>query len=154
MHPWNPAEEKLFWAAHQLTTPECNLLGPTKSLSTHLHVSYHWKKRSPGHWMSLNNQSCRALWNTTGLMRQIGPLWPVSPLLSCLTCPGHIILSQTSHRTIRWWDSLRWDKIGPRSPTISISVILLICWSLHILERCSSRYLGDQTVILSSSIDW
>lgn len=154
MHPWDPVEEKLFWAAHQLTTSEYNLLGATKSPSAHLHVSCHWKKQSPGHWISLDNQSCRALWNNTGLMRQIGPLWPVSPLLICLTCPGHITLSQTTHHTIRWWDSLRWDKAGPRWPTTSTSVTLLMCWSLHVLERCSSRYLGDQVEIMSSSTSW
>lgn len=49
MHPWHPAGENLFRAAHQLSTPECNLLGPAKSLSTHLHISCHWGK----HWMAI-----------------------------------------------------------------------------------------------------
>lgn len=98
-------------SSKQLSTPECNLLGAAKSLSTHLHMSCHWGK----HWMATGWAwviNPAGLWNSTGSVRQMGPLWPVSLLLCCLKCPGHITLPQISHHTIRWWNSLTWDKTG------------------------------------------
>lgn len=83
MHPWHLVGENLFWAAHQLSTAECNLLGAGKLLSTHLHVSCHWGK----HWMAFGWAwiiNPAELWNSTVSVSQMGPLRPVSLLLCCL----------------------------------------------------------------------
>lgn len=83
MHPWHPAAENLFRAAHQLSTPGCNLLGAAKLLSNHLHVSCHWGK----HWMAIGWAwiiNPAVLWDSTVSVSQMGPLCPVTLLLCCL----------------------------------------------------------------------
>lgn len=83
VHPWHPAAENRLWAAHQLSTPKCNLPGAAKLLSTHLDMSCHWGK----HWMAIGWAwiiNPAELWNSSVSVSQMGPLWPVSLLLCCL----------------------------------------------------------------------
>lgn len=88
MHPWHHFGVILFWAAHQLSIPECNLLGTAKSLFTHLHVSFHWGK----HWISLNNQCCGALEQHRVGEGDVTSLTSQSPsVLSQMPRPYHIV---------------------------------------------------------------